>query len=75
MILCDCTAGPISVTWPTPIAQTKDWVTVVKKIDVSANAVTLVGTFDGVASPTLATQYKSKQVWSDGVHLNVIATT
>lgn len=75
LILCDCTAGALSVTWPTPLPQTKDWVTIVKKIDGSANAVTLVGTFDGVVNPTLAAQYKSKTVWSDGTRLNVVATT
>jgi hypothetical protein len=74
MILCNCTTAPIAVTWPTPIAATEDWVITILKTDVSANAVTVVGTVSGTVNPTLAAQYKSITIWSDGTVLYKIAS-
>jgi len=62
LVLVDATAGNISVTLPT-IDDVADSVFTIKRIDASINTVTIVGTIDGVASPTLA-QWKSKTVWA-----------
>lgn len=74
MILCNTTGGAITVTWPTPINQTEDWVITIKRVNAGANAVTIAGTVDGVANPTLAAQYKSITIWSDGTTLHKIAS-
>ena len=66
VVLYNATGGAISVTLPLP-GQVKNLVLYLKKIDSSVNAVTIVGTIDGVANPTLATQYKSKTIVSDGI--------
>lgn len=63
LILVDATSAPVTVTFPAP-SGVADLVVTVKKIDSSANAVTLAATIDGVASPTLASQYKAKTVWA-----------
>lgn len=65
LILGDCTAGAFAVTLPNP-ARVQGAVFTIKKIDVSAHALTVGGTIDGVANPTLATQNKSMTVQSDG---------
>ena len=75
MIRCDCTAGPISVTWPTPLARTEDWVVTILKSDASGNAVTIVGTVSGVVNPTLTARYKAMTIWSDGTTLWKTAST
>lgn len=75
MILCDCTAGPISVTWPTPLPKTKDWLITIVKADASGNAVTIVGTVSGAVNPTLAARYKAMTIWSDGTTLWKISST
>lgn len=73
IILVDATAGAVSITFPLATQMQFAYVTV-KKIDASVNAVTLVGTFDGAVNPTLATQYKSKLVFSNGVAWYTLAT-
>lgn len=73
LILCNA-AGPITVTWPTPIAVTEDWLVTIKRVSGGATTVTIGGTVDGVVSPTLAAQYSSITIWSDGVSLNKIAS-
>ena len=77
VVLVDCTAGPVTITFPDPTrAQNKRWT--IKKIDATANAVTFTalnsGTFDGAAAPTLATQYKTKIVVSNGIQYYVLAS-
>ena len=72
-VFVDCTAGAVLVTFPPAIQMQFARITV-KKVDASANAVTLGGTFDGSANPTLAAQYKAKTVQSDGVAWWVVAT-
>lgn len=72
-VLYDASAGPISVTLPSP--DQVQWLLLnLKKIDASANAVTIVGTIDGVVNPTLATQYKSKTIQSDGTTYYTLAS-
>jgi hypothetical protein len=75
MIRCDATAGPLSVTWPTPLPKTEDWVVTILKSDASGNAITIVGTVSGVVSPTLTAQYKAMTIWSTGDVLYKIAAT
>ena len=77
VVLVDCTAVPVTITFPDPTrAQNKRWT--IKKIDATANAVTFTalnsGTFDGAAAPTLATQYKTKIVVSNGIQYYVLAS-
>jgi hypothetical protein len=65
VILCDCTAGPISVTLLDP--SRVQWMMVtVKKIDASANQVTIVGTVDGLVNPTSHARWNVVTVMSDG---------
>ena len=73
ILLVDCTAGAVTVTFP-PAAQMQFAHITVKKIDVSVNAVTLAATIDGAANPTLAAQYNAKTVFSDGVAWYTLAT-
>ena len=82
VVLVDCTTGAITITWPDP-TRSQHFTATVKKIDATANAVTfasiiastgVAATFDGVASPTLATQYKTKIVRSDGIQYYVLAS-
>ena len=70
--LMDATAGARNYTLLAPSAWPVFPITV-KKIDASANAVTLVGTVDGVVNPTLAAQYVTRQIISDGVSLWFVA--
>mgnify|MGYP006919319024 CR=1 FL=1 len=62
VILCDCTAGAITVNMPALTSLGR--VITVKKIDVSANFVTIDGdgaeTIDGDATPDLTAQYQVK---------------
>ena len=82
VVLVDCTTGAVIITWPDP-TRSQHFTATVKKIDATANAVTFASviastgaaaTFDGVASPTLATQYKTKIVRSDGIQYYVLAS-
>lgn len=65
MIVCDCTAGALTVTLPTVSQAQNLRVTIVKK-DVSANAVTISGTVSGVSNPTLTAQYNAITLMGDG---------
>lgn len=55
--LVDATGAARSITLPTLGATDIGWNTTVKKSDASANAVTIVGTVGGVASPSLTAQH------------------
>jgi hypothetical protein len=61
LILADATAGAISIVFPDAARLDGLRVTVVKT-DSSTNAVTLTGTFSGLTNPTLAAQYRAKQI-------------
>jgi len=62
-IRVDATSGAVSITLPTPAVGT---VYNIKKIDASANAVTIVGTVDGVVNPTITTQYSNRNIQYNG---------
>jgi len=74
-IRCDATAGAFNVTLPDAIANTGQ-VFVIKKIDISINAITVnttsSQTIDGAATKLLATQYSSVMVQSNGANWNII---
>jgi hypothetical protein len=65
--LCDCTSNAITINLPAASAGQQF---VIKKIDASANAVTIDGnaseTIDGALTATLTTQYESITLVSDG---------
>lgn len=67
--LCDATAAPVVVNLPLAASAKYRRITV-KKIDASANAVTLDGsgaeTIEGAATLATTTQYKAYTVQSDG---------
>lgn len=65
VILYDSTAHAITVNLPQP-NQAQRLVLTLKRINAGANLVTLVGTIDGVVNRTLAAQYKSFTIVSDG---------
>ncbi len=73
VIYADATAGPLTVTL-LPANQAQFLTVTILKIDASANAVTLGGTVSGAANPTLATQYKSKTINSNGIAWYTIAS-
>lgn len=76
VFLCDATLGAFSIYLPAA-SEDPGRIIVVKKVDVSANAVTVDGdgseTIDGVTTKTLASQYDSIFLASDGAGWNVIA--
>lgn len=61
LILCDCTAGAITLTFP-PAARVDGLHVTVVKTDASANVVTLSGTFSGVSNPTLTAQHALRTI-------------
>lgn len=75
LILCDATAGAITVNLPAA-ASSAGRVLVVKKIDASVNVVTLDGsgaeTIDGAATKTLLTQYAVLNIQCDGANWWII---
>lgn len=75
---CNSTTGAFTITLPTAVGITGRVYTV-KKIDASANAVTVDGdgseTIDGAATYALATQWKSVTVISNGTNWEIIAAT
>lgn len=64
-VLVDCTGGAVSITLP-PAAQSLNLRVTIKKIDASANAVTIVGTLDGTVNKTLSSQYAARTIHCDG---------
>lgn len=69
LLTVDATGGPVTVALPAASSAANREITV-KKIDASANAVTLDGdgaeTIDGTATQPLATQWESLTVKSNG---------
>lgn len=69
VVLCDATAAAFTITLP-PVGQHSGRHVTVKKVDASANAVTIDGDgaeqIDGAANQTLATQWESNQIVSNG---------
>lgn len=66
IILVDATSGAITVNLATPVDGTQ---ITIKKIDASANTVTIDGngnTIDGSATQTIGTQYTALKLAADG---------
>jgi hypothetical protein len=66
-ILCNCVNNAISITLPSA-ATAPNKIFTIKKIDVSANAITIVGTVDGTVNPTITMQWQTLKVQSNGVN-------
>lgn len=64
-INADATAAGITITLP-DATDTEGLMFNIKKIDATANAVTIGGTVNGVANPTLTRQYDSATMKSNG---------
>lgn len=73
VFLIDSTTGDVDITLPDP-ADCIDIEITFKRVDSSVNAVTIIGTVDGAASPTLANQYDYITVISDGSTFHTIGT-
>lgn len=71
VVLADATAGALNVTLPAA-ANADETEYVIKKVDVSVNAVTLVTpgaeTIDGAATFVLTSQFDAVRVASDGTN-------
>lgn len=61
----NATGGAFNLTLPAAASHAGRYYTMIKS-DASANAVTIIGTVSGVVNPTLAAQYNSVTVYSDG---------
>lgn len=74
VILANAAAAPFTVTLPTPVGIAGRRYTV-KKIDATANAVTIAtaaGTIDGAATASTSTQYASFDFVSDGANWFIV---
>lgn len=75
-ILCDATSAAFTVNLPAAVGVSGR-IYVIKKTDVSVNAVTVDGnsseTIDGATTYSLALQYKYVMIQSDGTNWHVIA--
>lgn len=66
LVLCNATGGAFNVTLPTtPPTGT---MVAIKKTDASVNAVTLIGTIDGVTNPTFSSQWHGTELVYDGTN-------
>lgn len=72
ILYVDATAGPITLTLPSP-DQVKDLVVTIKKIDASGNSVTVAGPIDGATSYVLAAQYDAMTVGCDGLNYSLLS--
>lgn len=74
-ILCDATSGAFSITLPAAAAN-PGRIFNVKKVDSSANAVTIQANaaelIDGANTKSIAAQYQSAQIQSNGTFWSVI---
>lgn len=71
ILYVDATAGPITLTLPSP-DQVKDLVVTIKKVD-AINVITLIGTVDGATNPTLTAQYQAMTIGSDGSQYHLLS--
>ena len=73
IVLVDASGGNVTVTLPTPTDATA---TIIKRIDGSANTVTIATpgseTIDGDSERTVTAQYVSRELMSDGSDYFVI---
>jgi hypothetical protein len=65
-ILVNAASAGVTITIPAAAAANSGWVFLIKKIDSSGNAVTIGGTVDGAASPTITSQWDYRRIQSDG---------
>lgn len=65
VLLADATLAPFTITLPDPV-RVQGAAFTIKKVDATANAVTVGATIDGTLNPTLTVQYQSISVQSDG---------
>lgn len=72
ILYVDATAGPVTLTLPSP-DQVKDLVVTIKKVD-AINVITLIGTVDGATNPTLSAQYQAMTIGSDGLKYYLLAS-
>lgn len=72
-VLVDASGGAVTVTLPL-VSNCVGLTLTVKKVDASANAVTIGATVDGVATPALTSQYQAMTMQSDGVSWHLIAS-
>jgi hypothetical protein len=70
-LFVDCTGGAISLTLPTALDLPYASFTV-KKIDATANAITLVGTVDGTVNLQILTPKVSLTIQSDGTNWYIV---
>lgn len=70
-LFVDCTAGAVSVTFP-PALQMQFARVTVKKVDATANAITLIGTIDDTVNPQILTPDVSLTIQSDGTSWHII---
>lgn len=74
-VLCDCTSNAITITLPAAASHTGR-IYNVKKIDSTANAVTVDGngseTIDGATTQTISIQYNSIMIQSDGSNWHIL---
>lgn len=71
VVLADATAGAFTVTLPSAVGRHGQQPLVVKRTNAGGNAVTVgstSGTIDGAATQSLAAQYASITVVSDGTN-------
>jgi hypothetical protein len=75
VVLCDATGGAFTVTLPKAGLFTGKQV-IIKKIDASANAVTIDGngaeTIDGAATVAMSTQYESRTLFAGSTGWHII---
>lgn len=62
----NATGGAFNLTLPTLAAADDGWNVALMKSDATANAITIVGTVNGVVNPTIATQYSAVMLWWSG---------
>lgn len=65
-ITVDTSGGAVSLTLPSLGASNDGWTIWVTKTTSDANAVTVVGTVNGSANPTVGSQYEHVKVWWNG---------
>lgn len=75
LLLVDATSGPVTVTLPAA-ADHSGRILNIKKIDASANVVTIdangAETIDGAANETLSSQWESRKIISNGINWYLI---
>jgi archaellum component FlaC len=69
-VFVNATSGAVNVTLPTPTANVGEYT--IKRIDATANVITLVGTVNGVTNPTIEFQNDAWTIISNGTSYELI---